>query len=383
MALAVIAALGTWQSSAAESGGGAERSDRKRELIAVSTGRHAELRETVPIANRARAEGRSVLSVKLPRIRTGDRIRLNGEVTATTTCVEQIARCIGRSYDFTPRIGAQAVLAGRAGAHGKGTLPVSRRVDLRCEQTRPNRNHHCPLAVEKAGFTVDRLRRLPCKPTRCRLNMILDAHNRNARGGEVVVVGADRPDGSVEGGKARIAAAISRSGARLTSVRRRSTARRTRSLPASFEGGHRVVYSQKLTNLDAGDVLIVRARQRTAIKRYPYFVSNQILVTTRRRATDPSRLSRRAVSQSGTVTETNGFNCTPGRSAFRSPCVSRKAGIVEIKRTPRSKSGKRRALYVNLISRSFPKLAQARGSYPPAKIRRGGSIEVRRLRDGR
>jgi len=37
-------------------------------------------------------------------------------------------------------------------------------------------------------------------------------------------------------------------------------------------------------------------------------------------------------------------------------------------------------LFVNLVSRAFPKLAQARGSYPPARILQGGSLSVRRLR---
>lgn len=342
------------------------------------TGRRAELRPTVPIASRSGAETRSVLSLNLPRLQRGERVRFNGEVTITTTCVEQIGRCIGQTYDFDPRLRARIVIAPDRDAAGRATRPVSKAVGLSCEQTRPNRNHHCPLVVEGGSFSVGELRDLPCRPARCRLNMVLDAFHPSAGSDQFVVIGSDQPDGSVEGGKARLSAVVS--SGRMSIDERSTKGRVSTRLPASFSGGKSVVYSQKLENLAAGDVLLVRSTQRTAIQGLPYFISDQIVISTRRNGTRPSRLSRRIVSRSGLATETTGFNCTLGPSAFQSPCRGVKAGMAVIERAPTDKRGHPKPLFVNLVSRGFPKLAQARGSFPPAEIVGGGRLIVRRLR---
>lgn len=322
-----------------------------------------------------------MLSVGLPRLARGSRIDVNGEVTISTTCVEQISRCIGRSYRFDPHLRAWVVLASDPDATGaKQTVKVSGPAKLTCEQTRPNRNHHCPLVVERGSFEVGDLRDLPCRPGDCRLNMLVDASSRKASGGEVVVVGSDQEDGSVEGGKARLGATIR--GGRVESARHRTERERIGSLPASFENGKEVVYSQRLGKARAGDVLYVRARQMSAISGMPYFISDQVIVSTRPKATRPSALARRVVSRAGTVTETNGFNCTLGKSAFTSPCRTRKVGVATIERTPRSKTGRPKVLYVNLVSRGFPKLAQGRlaRGFPPVRIEDGGFLDVTRMR---
>ncbi len=357
-----------------------ERGD-PRGLMGISTGPKAELRETVPITARP-GHGSSVLSLPLPRVRQGDEVRFNAEVALTTTCVDPIERCVGRSYGFDPHLSAWMELAtSQRATHGRRANRVSRRISLTCQQTRPNRNHHCPLVIDSGGFHVHDLRGLPCRPTRCRLNMVVRASNDGVQGGEVVVVGADQPDGTIEGGKARISAAMMRDAAEIRTHRWRTTKRRTKTLPASFSGGHRVVYSQRVRGLRKGDVLLVRSRQRTEIHGIPYFVSDQIIVTTDRSRTSPSGLARRILSRGGRATELNGFNCTLGHSAFESPCVGTKAGMVRLKRAPVGRHGRRRPLFVNLVSRTFPKLAQSRGSFPPASILRGGSLTVRRLRE--
>jgi len=345
------------------------------------TGRRAERVETVPIGSHAGDAARSVLSVKLPDLERGAVVDLNGEVTISTTCVEQISRCIGRSYRFDPHLQAQVVLAADPDEiRGRRTTAVSRRTSLTCEQTRPNRNHHCPLVVDRGRFRVRDLRDLPCRPDGCRLNMVVSASSRKAIGGEVVVVGSDQENGSVEGGKARLGAVVSSGSPR---VRRRETRReRTSKLPASFEDGKQVVYSQRLTHLDRGDAILVRAGQRSGITGLPYFISDQIVISTRSGATRPSAVARRSVSRTGTVTETNGFNCTVGSSAFSDPCWSSKAGVAMIERAPTTKTGRRKSLYVNLVSRGFPKLAQARTAargYAPVKILDGGFLEVTRV----
>lgn len=362
-------------------GAGLARKPERGSVAAVMTGKHAEIREVVPIASRRGQSPRSVLSVRLPDLDRGSRISFNGEVTLSTTCVEPGPRCIGRSYGFDPHLRARVVLSRRAGARSTaGTVPVSRPTALTCEQTRPNRNHHCPFVIDTGGYTVERLRALPCPSHRCRLNLLVDAWSHHARHRQVVVVGADRPDGSVEGGKARLSAAVAKGAVDID--RRRTRRLRTGRLQASFDGGKEVVYSQRMGGLRRGDVLLVRSRQVSRITGMPNFVSDTIVIGTRPGATEPAALARRVVSRNGTATETNGFNCTLGRSAFSTPCVGRKAGLAVIERDPRTGGGRRKPLYVNLVSRGFPKLIQARG-YPAVQLGRDGFLEVTRLRADR
>jgi hypothetical protein len=299
----------------------------------------------------------------------------------STTCDNPPGpNCIGRSYRFDPHIHARAVLASDKSESGRGTLSVSRRASVTCEKTEPNVNHHCPLVVSRGSLLVRSLRELPCRPRACRVNMVVDAHNRRARSDEVVVVGTAKPGGIAKGDGARLNVAIARDGARVGSVVRSTGRRRTRNLPASFDAGRRVVYSQRMERLRAGDVLLVRATQRTAIKRHRYYIGNKVVIATRPRARRPGRLTRRIVAPGGAATGSNGFNCTLGPSAFRSPCLRKKAGLAVIERTPRTRRGRIRPLYVNLVSRSFPKVANESGSYPPARVLSGGQLAVRRLR---
>lgn len=379
LAAVVPAAVAALLATGAGAAPGDSPGPKQASLEGYETGRRAELRPTVPIADRAGEETRSVLSLKLPRLERGDRVRFNGEVTITNTCVEQIGRCIGRTYDFDPKLRARIVIAPGKNVHSRGnTVDVSRSVGLTCGQTRPNRNHHCPLVVKEGSFEVEELRDLPCKANGCRLNMLLDASNRRASSDQYVVVGSDQPDGSVEGGKARLSAAVSNGGVEVE--RSGTTKIRDKTLKASFSGGKTVVYSQRLGNLQRGDVLLVNSKQRTAIQGLPYFISNQIVIGTKPTATGPSRLSRRIVSRSGLATETTGFNCTIGSSAFQSPCVAVKSGLASIERRVTDKRGRDVPLYVNLVSRGFPKVVQARASFPPARVLKGGGLRVERLR---
>lgn len=354
------------------------RGDDRQGVILRSTGRDAERRETLPIKRRAGAGRRVVLSLALPRLRRHDRIRIGAEVATSTTCVTRGPRCIGRMYRFDPRMRARIVLAAKARTTGgKASRPVSRATRLSCGQRRPNRNHHCPLVIDDAGIKVGKPSRLPCKPRQCRLNVVLSAHHPDARGGEVIVVGGDQPNGTVKQDKGRLSAAIVRAGRQRLKVHDYVTRQRRQSrLQASFSGGHEVTYSRRLSTLRRGDVLIVRARQRSALPgNDPYFISNRIMVSSKPDSTRPTPLSKRAVTSQGTVTRTSGFNCTGGPSAFRSPCRSRKIGIVRIKRTPR------RPLFVNLVSRTFPLIAQfANREYPAVRVLGGGGVAVQRLR---
>jgi len=310
---------------------------------------------------------------KLPRLRRGDVLKLSAEVQVTTTCVDASARCIGRQYGFTPAVAARLVLAAHSRATGgPGVQALSGPQTVRCHQPRPNRNHHCVLVFRNVARRLGATRRLPCRLSRCHVNLVLDAHNRAARAGDVLIIGADRPDGSVQQDMGRLNAVVIPREIDPHAHLLHATRRIHDSLPEGAErsGGWQVVYSLKLAGLERGDVIAAAARAVTGIGplHYSAFVSSQLIVAGGRASTHPFR---RDVNLKALVTEANGFNCTQGPSAYRSPCVTRKAGVARIRRHPVDRRGRPRPLYLNLIMRSFPKLARAAPGDAAAVLRGG------------
>ena len=53
---------------------------------------------------------------------------------------------------------------------------------------------------------------LPCAAGDCFVNLVLDAHDRAARRGNRLIIGADRPDGSIAQDKGRLGAVVIGSG---------------------------------------------------------------------------------------------------------------------------------------------------------------------------
>ena len=386
-ALGGLLVLSFWVVPAA--GEPASKPSKPHRIKAATTGNNSELVATIPIARRRGREPRVVMSLppsRLPPLRRGDRLRASAEVQVTTTCVVRGPRCIGRPYRFTPTVDAKLVLApGRRRTGGRGTARLGRRQSVGCHQPRPNRNHHCVL-VPKGTRKLARPRRLPCRPRECHLNLVVDAHHGHARPGNVLVIGTDRPDGSIDQDFGRLnALVVPRRPHRP--VHRRTRHRRHRSIPVSANGParKRVVYAVRMPRLKRGDVLRVRARQRTAIGRLPYnaYVGSEVILAGRPRATRPSRAAKRAAPTGlrGRITESNGFNCTHGPSAYRTPCATRKAGLLEIAHDAVDRRGRPKRLYVNLVSHLSPKLARARpGDRAPVKP--SGRLEVTRFRGG-
>ena len=356
----------------------------RKDFQTATSGFNSERIETVPIERRAKKSRRVAFSLgpkRLPKLERGDRLRASGEVTLTTTCVDNSSRCIGRPYGYAPTLGARLVLArSSTGTGGRGAIDIGRRVTVTCRQQRPHRNHHCPLVIESVSKRIRDPGELPCKPGRCYLNLVVDAHHRQARAGNVVVVGADRPGGDVDQNKGRLNAVVVPAGGDPLIVRRRSTRRQTKRIPMGHEGsgGQMVIFSVKLPRLRKGDAITVKARQRTAIGHLPYsaFVSGELIVATSRRKAEPSGMARKAITYHGSLSAANGFNCTQGKSGFETPCVTRKVGLGKVTRDVVDRRGRDVPLYVNLISRSFPKLASA-GSGDAAVVK-GGKLTVHR-----
>jgi hypothetical protein len=351
----------------------------------ATTGNDSELVQAVPIERHVRAGRRVVMSLapkKIPRLEAGDRVRLSAEVEVTTTCVDPgDPRCVGRPYSFSPTAGAQIVLAdGKRVAKGRHAVPLSGRKTVRCGQHRPNRNHHCVITFPAVSWRPGTSGGLPCHLNRCFINLTLDARAGNARNGNLLLAGSDRPDGTVKQDLGRLTAVVIPPGSSGHEKRRRTRSRVHRSIPMGSpgSGGQRVVYSVKLSSPQAGDVIAVQARQPTSIDPLPYnaYVSTEVVLAGRPGAV---RANPRFSSQRGRITEANGFNCTQGPSAFRTPCQSSKAGAVSIRRDALNPAGNPRPLYVNLISRSFPKLASADPG-DAANVLDGGFLSVVRFR---
>jgi hypothetical protein len=351
---------------------------------ATTTTGAAERVDTIPIARHVGAKPRVAISLGLRRmspLREGDGLRALGEVQVTNTCVTPEPRCIGRRYSFAPRVRAWLVIGRSARAiRRRSARRISEREFVECGQRRPNRNHHCVLAMSRSKLTVRSPRRLPCRPSRCHLNLVVSAHHPDARHGNRLVIGADTPNGAVRQSKGRVSALLIPAGSDPRTRTEASRRRVNRTIPMDRSGrGWTSVYSVKLRNLRAGEVITARARQILDIDHLgnAVFDSSQIVLTQGRRKVSPGRIARRSGAPSA-FTEANGFNCTQGPSAYRTPCVSRKVGQIRIVRDPVDRRGRSIPLYVNLISRGFLKTAQPkRPSF--ARVLRGGSLRVNRI----
>jgi hypothetical protein len=369
----------TVAASAVEAGG--KRLGRA-DVDSVTTGNRSELVKSIAIRRRARRSRTVVMSLKMPDLSEVDRIKVVAEVTVTNTCVERGRRCIGTRYRYSPRIGGQVRLANRRTAAGRrGPIALTRRRSLACSQRRPNRNHHCPIVFAGAARRLPAPGDLRCRLDDCHLNFVLDAHHRNARRGNRLIVGTDRRNGTVAQDRGRLSAIVLRDGFGTRVLqndvrrpRRRHLSMRSRS--GKRKGRRGVTYSARVPSVEHGTVISAEARQRLGIGRLPYsaFMGTELILSSKRSGTSPGRVVRRSATAHGRLTEKAGFNCTQGPSALRTPCLSHRAGIAELQRVPKKK-GRPMPLYVNLVSRTWPKRDSPRRG-DRARILRGGGIEV-------
>lgn len=331
----------------------------------IATGQESELVRSVGIKRTRRASERVVMSIgpgRLGNLADGDRLAVSSEVQVSTTCADRGRRCVGRRYHFGPIVTARVVLFGhgKRGTHGR---PLSGRKRVTCWQRRPNRNHHCTLTIGGGGGTIDQSK-MPCAPDRCHVNLVVGAHHRRARRGHRVILGGDRPDGRVVQDKGRLNV-VTLPAERPPRTRVRVGELLKRSLPVRPRSGsrRRVVYSVAVPELRAGEVLVADGRFATRIGalRYNAFVSARMILADRPGAVRVTKVVRPIASREGRFGEHNGFNCTQGRSGYRTPCVTRKAGAVRIRRDAvDAKTGKPITLYVNLVASARPRLGGPR-----------------------
>lgn len=338
-------------------GEAAPRADEQSTVRTGTTGNDSELVKTIPIGRRVGDKRRVVMSLQpgnLGELRDGDRLEATAEVEVSV-CLKPNALhgsdrpCIGRTYGYDPAVSAELVLAdGGQATGGAGTVPLGSE-KLTCNQSQPNRNHHCVLVIDDGLARIEDASRLPCNSQTCHINLVLSAGDRNARAGDRLVVGADSGGKAVNGDKGRVNFARFRpqgSGGEQPLV---STARLRRALPIAGEGAkvrEQAVYSVALEDLRLGEQLVIDGRLVTGIGAHSYnaFQTTGIVLSESRGSASREGWPERVGDLNGQIAEANGFNCTQGDSAHESPCAARKVGVLEITRdAPKT-------LYVNLVA---------------------------------
>jgi hypothetical protein len=359
--------------------------------VATGDGNPPELEKTVPISRHEGQQKRVVLSVdppKLGRITAGDLVKATGELEVSVTCTEPSPQCVGRLYDFSPHVEVRPIIARRR--HARNGLPVGRWERITCSQRLPNRNHHCTLTVDGDGRRIADTSKLPCPPARCHLNLVLSAYNGHARRGNLLVIGGDG-DSGIEQDKGRLNAGVYQPGdlkdfppAHRPIVTRR---RMVGHIPvAEHDGdmGERVLYSVRLSRLQAGEQLVVVARAHVGIGSLPYnaLLRSQLVLSERPRSTDHRGLPGLVEGANGEADESNGFNCTRGASDFRTPCLIHKVGVLRMvqdaRRHPYQDQGRRVPLYVNLVTSAAAEYGGQHQSGDRASVGRAGFIKVYR-----
>ncbi len=329
-----------------------------------TTGNDSELVRAVPISAAAGERERTVMSLgpdELPKLSVGDRLRTSAEVQISTTCVESGVRCIGRRYEFNPAVSGRVVLASGP-EPTDASIPLSETKQVVCKQRRPNRNHHCTLVFPNVEQPISGLGALPCPANACYANLIVGASNKRAQRGNRIVLGADRPDGSVTRDKGRLN--VITAPAKLPAPSRVTTTDLLNPALPLTEGKkekRRVIHSIPIEAPLRGEVLAFDGGYQSAIGPLPFntFIASRVIVAEDPTSTDPTGLARSSVQLRGDATETNGFNCTQGPSGYPSPCASQKAGAIRITRDAVDSSGVPATLYLNLVAAAKPLLPKA------------------------
>jgi hypothetical protein len=351
--------------------------DDAPEVRVATTGNHSEMIRTLPITRKPGSEKRVVMSMspaRLPDVAAGDRLRVTAELQVTNNCNFRSPRCVGPVYHYAPHVRASLVLAGHADTTGGvDALRLGRPQRETCTQRRPDYEHHCVLTFTDATLDVPNTARLPCRPDRCRLNLVADANHPRGGRGDLLMIGGQRPDGSIPQDRGRINAVLMRATTagdyRTVST---SEARRRRLRP---DLKRRVVYSLPLERLRGGEQLDVEATLRTGIAhlRYAVRTSARLILAESPRATRQGDFVKGHTIGRGEIAENNGSNCTQDEGT----CVYRKVGVETIRRDAVA-GGRRRPLYVNLVVVLGPKVREARGG-DRVVVRRRGGIVVRRF----
>ncbi len=177
------------------------------------------------------------------------------------------------------------------------------------------------------------------------------------------MIGSDAPHRSVVQDKGRINVVRIRQNARARVLVAGTSKPAARTLSVRSRQ-RRVVASSRIDSPEPGDVIEAVASARAALRRLPYnaLISSQLIVAPGPRATHPG-VAAKVMTSRGKLGEQNGYNCTRGPSAFRSPCPIVKAGLARVRSRADGLLDPGQPLYVNLVARAEPLLDRARAHH--------------------
>jgi len=382
--LVILAAALTLAVTAIPASVGAGLLEKPPKAKLATTGNDSELLPAVPISKKPGARERVAMSLgpdKLDDLATGDRLRISGEVQISTTCVRKgLPNCIGTSYDYNPKIATRIVLSAGPQADDP-SFALSTTTKKLCKQRRPNRNHHCTLVIPNTETVISDLASLPCPADACYVNMILGASHKKAKPTNRVVLGADNPDGSVKKDKGRLNVVQTRATVPApVAIESHDLVNTSLPLTEPDKQRRRSVYSVPLEAPRKGEVIAFDSSFGINITklRFNTFVSSKVIVATTPTETDPSKLAKSSAPLRANATESNGFNCTLGRSGYRNPCTVIKAGATRIIRDVVDEYGLPGTLYLNVVASSKPLLTESVPGAPVATLLPASGLRVLR-----
>ena len=196
------------------------------------------------------------------------------------------------------------------------------------------------------------------------------------------MLGADRPDGGVAQDKGRLNVVQARSDVPAPTVQASAELLNT-SLPLT-EGKklkRRVIHSVPITAPRKDEVLAFDGSYLATIEqvRFNTFLGTRVILGETPTSTEPTGLAESAVQFRGEATESNGFNCTQGRSGYQTPCTVLKAGAIRITQDAIDPAtGQPATLYVNLVGSSKPLLARKIRGAPQVPVAPSAGLTVAR-----
>lgn len=378
VAVALLAAVLAGGLLADSSGGhSSARAAPSPKVLVRTSGSGSETKKTIPISRHPGGKKRVVMSMsarRLPDLRQGDTLEVTAELQVTDDCFFHEFRCVGsRPYSYSPVLDAKLVLARDArSTGGKHAVPLTGRKRHVCLAGIPDREHHCVMVFTHGGIHVGS-GGLPCAASKCRINLVLSAHNAKARAGNRLIIGGIPPSGEVSQDRGRVNAVIFRPGSQPRPKAEVTKHLRHHHLP--LDEKFRVLYSKRLSSLDRGDQISVDAHATVDVNHLPYNarVSSQLVLADRPNQVRPGPLARRAAHGGPELSENNGFNCVHPRS----PCTFHRVGVKRLDHDARNHHGDRVPLYVNLLMLNTPKRTQGR-SQDRISFRDRGAIRVSR-----
>jgi hypothetical protein len=314
-------------------------------VMVATTGSDSERRRKVRITKRP-GPGKVVMSMGpdvLPSLSTGDRLVSTAELEVTTDCAQPHAGCVGTPYKYNPFLSVRLLLAstGRT-TGGEGTLEIGS-VGRKCNQR--DLGHHCEIVFP--GSSLDIAGQVPCAPSSCFLNMVVESHQRRAKRGNRLLIGENEPDGSVQGDHGRLNVTRFSPGAQPQVAPVGTTTALATSIPV-VKGDGVVVYSQQLDGLERNDQLAASASMTTDVEHLAYgpLVRSRLILALDASATKPGKEVKLLTEDpKAELTEANGFNCTQRKPR----CLTRKVGVITMSEDAEDASGLPIPLYVNLV----------------------------------